>query len=146
MNRFSVFKAWFLERYMSHETHDTIIALNLDSATAKYRDEYPGKVRPFVHGLRASYLAPILGAPELAVPSKLPYTSEDVNGMSRNTEYPAVSQIEYQSRITNKQEQLPVVISLLGSPGKDMGLIEWTLDALSKSGRPSQVKTGKTAF
>ncbi|KAL9049449.1 MAG: hypothetical protein Q9162_007216 [Coniocarpon cinnabarinum] len=69
-HRFDVFKAWFLERYMSHKTRSTVVAFNLDALKPKYRDEYPGSPNPLVPGLRAPYLAAILGAPELAIPSK----------------------------------------------------------------------------
>ncbi|KAL9080628.1 MAG: hypothetical protein Q9159_007560 [Coniocarpon cinnabarinum] len=69
-HRFDVFKAWFLERYMSHKTRSTVVAFNLDALKPKYRDEYPGSPNPLVLGLRAPYLAAILGAPELAIPSK----------------------------------------------------------------------------
>ena len=57
-----------------------------------------------------------------------------------------VSQISYQTRITRREEKLPMVISLMGAPGTDMGLIRWTLDALRESGRMTKVKTGKVAF
>lgn len=46
------------------------MAIHIDRVGPKYRDQYPGDGDPDVPGLRATYLAPILGAPELAVPSK----------------------------------------------------------------------------
>ena len=70
MNRLSVFKAWFVDRYMVNGTHNNVIALHIDTVKARYRDEYPGNSNPEVPGLRATYLSVILEAPELAIPSK----------------------------------------------------------------------------
>ena len=39
-----------------------------------------------------------------------------------------------------------MVVSLMGAPGTDVRLLEWVLDCLRKSGRPTKVKTGKLAF
>ena len=70
MDRFSVFKAWFVDRYMVNGTRNNVIALHIDTVKARYRDEYPGNNNPEVPGLRATYLSVILEAPELAIPSK----------------------------------------------------------------------------
>ncbi|MCJ1357712.1 MAG: hypothetical protein MMC33_007708 [Icmadophila ericetorum] len=120
MDRFSIFKSWFINRYMLDGSHNNVMAIHIDTVEAKYRDQYPGNSNPEVPGLRATYLAAITGAPELAVP---------------------ISQIPYQSRITGKEEQLPVVVSLIGAPGTDEALIEWALNALRKSNRPTKVMT-----
>lgn len=70
MNRLSVFKDWFTDRYMVNGTHHNVIALHIDTVKARYRDEYPGNSNPEVPGLRATYLSVILEAPELAIPSE----------------------------------------------------------------------------
>ena len=70
MNRLSIFKSWFLNRYMSDDSLEIVLAIHIDTVQAKYRDEYPGNNNPEVPGLRATYLSAILEAPELAVPSK----------------------------------------------------------------------------
>ncbi|KAK0511028.1 hypothetical protein JMJ35_006580 [Cladonia borealis] len=125
MHRFSVFKAWFVDRYMVSRTRKNVIALHIDTVKARYRDEYPGNNNPEVPGLRATYLSVILEAPELAIP---------------------ISQISYQSRITKREEKLPMVVSLMGAPNTDMELLRWTLDALRKCGRKTRVQTGKVAL
>jgi hypothetical protein len=51
------------------------MALHIDSVEPRYRDEYSGNDNPEVPGLRATYLSAILGAPELALPSKVFATS-----------------------------------------------------------------------
>ena len=70
MNRLSVFKAWFFDRYMENGMRNNVIALHIDIVEAKYRDMYPGNSNQEVPGLRATYLSAILEAPELAIPSK----------------------------------------------------------------------------
>ncbi len=57
-----------------------------------------------------------------------------------------VSQLSYTSRITNKEEKIPLVVSLMGAPNSDMELIQWTIEALRGSGRTTKVLTGKMAF
>ena len=70
MTRLSVFKAWFVNRYMVNGPHNSVIALHIDTVNARYRDEYPGNNNPEVPGLRATYLLAILEAPELAILGK----------------------------------------------------------------------------
>jgi hypothetical protein len=57
-----------------------------------------------------------------------------------------VSEIKYNSRITGKEEKLPIVVGLMGEPSTDMELLEWTVNAMRASGRAIKVKTGKAAF
>ena len=68
MNRIPVFRSWFLERYAS--SSQMIMAIHIDSIKPRYSDEYPGNNNPEVPGLRPTYLAAMLRAPELAIPSK----------------------------------------------------------------------------
>ncbi|KAH8587274.1 amidase signature domain-containing protein [Bisporella sp. PMI_857] len=125
LSRLSVFKTWFTDHYHPNGSHNRVFALHIDTTLPRYRDQYPGNSNPDVPGLRATYLSAILEAPELAIP---------------------ISQIPYYSRITEREEQLPLVVSFMGAPGTDMELIQWTLYGLRKSGRPTKVKTGKMAF
>ncbi|OQD89215.1 hypothetical protein PENSOL_c066G00578 [Penicillium solitum] len=124
MNRLSVFKAWFVDYYMN-ESKTTIIALHIDKVQPRYRNQYPGNNNPNVPSIRPTFLAAILGALELAIP---------------------ISQIPYHSVITGETEELPVVVSLLGPSGDDMNLLQWSLGVFRASGRPTTVKTGKTAL
>jgi hypothetical protein len=69
MHRMSVFKSWFLDHYKLNGLHNNIMAIHIDKIEARYRDVYPGNNNIAVPGLRATYLAAILGSPELAIPS-----------------------------------------------------------------------------
>jgi hypothetical protein len=66
MNRLSIFNAWFIGRYMN-ESQTTIIALHIDNVQPRCRNQYPSNNNPIVPGIRPTFLAAILGAPELAV-------------------------------------------------------------------------------
>ncbi|KAF2497086.1 hypothetical protein BU16DRAFT_560399 [Lophium mytilinum] len=125
MDHFAVFKAWFNNHYKLNDLQSPFLALHIDTATPRYRDVYPGDTNPAVPGLRPTNLSAILGAPELAIP---------------------ISQTPYQTRITGKEEQLPMVVGLMGPPSTDKKLIHWTLQALRKSGRATKVMTGPAAF
>ncbi|TPX13845.1 uncharacterized protein E0L32_005789 [Thyridium curvatum] len=123
MKRLLIFKTWFVNQYMAGGA--TILALHIGKVQPRYRDQYPGNSNPEVPGLQPPYLSAILNAPELAIP---------------------ISELAYTSRITNQEENLPVVVSLMSGSGTDLDFIRWTLDALEKSGRPTKVKTGKVMF
>ena len=70
MDRLFVFRKWFLNQYQFDCCSNNIVAIHIDTVKPKYRDEYPGNANPDVPGLRPTYLSAILGAPELAIPSK----------------------------------------------------------------------------
>jgi hypothetical protein len=70
MNRLLVFKSWFVDRYKLDGAYNTLLAIHIDTVRPRYRDEYPNNSNPDVPGLRATYLSAVLGAPELAIPSK----------------------------------------------------------------------------
>lgn len=58
----------------------------------------------------------------------------------------AVGQIPYHSRVSERQEQLPVAVSLMGLPGRDLALIDNAKTVLENSGRHSRVATGRIMF
>ncbi|KAL6714329.1 hypothetical protein ACLMJK_007752 [Lecanora helva] len=125
MTRFSIFRDWFVRQYQLDDSSGNVVAIHIDTIRPKYRDQYPGDMNPDVPGLRPTYLSAILEAPELAIP---------------------ITQLPYKSRTTGKDEKLPMVVSLMGAPGTDMELLEWALNSLRGSDRPTNVKTGKLAF
>ncbi|KAH7312544.1 amidase signature domain-containing protein [Stachybotrys elegans] len=123
MSRLAVFKDWFTKQYLSDK--QTIIALHIDKVQPRYRDQYPGDINPNVPGLRSTFLSAILGCPELAIP---------------------IAELPYKSRITEKEERLPIVVSLIGNAGADMDLLQWSIKVLENDGRPTKVKTGNVMF
>jgi hypothetical protein len=70
--RLSIFKSWFMERYMKDGEQDSILVFPISNVKPNYRDTYPGPQKSPSTGLRPSYLSPYIGSPELAIPSKFP--------------------------------------------------------------------------
>lgn len=70
-------------------------------------------------------MAPILGAPQIVVPA---------------------GEMKYRSRISGRDEYLPVCVSIMGLPGKDQDLLHLTRSILQHSGRNTKVRVGRRMF
>jgi hypothetical protein len=69
MDRLEVFKNWFINRFMNDGPK--IIALHINNVQPRYRDGYPRNQNlDEPPSLTPALLSAILGAPELAIPSK----------------------------------------------------------------------------
>lgn len=71
------------------------------------------------------FLSHMLGGPELLVPS---------------------GQIAHQSKVTGREEFLPIAISLLSAPGTDLELMDSVFKCLKHSARATEAATGKRMF
>lgn len=70
LEKFDVFRAWFLQNIMNIEETNTIIVLPVEADLKPlYRDDVPAIPSVPPAGLASLHLSPILGAPELVVPS-----------------------------------------------------------------------------
>jgi hypothetical protein len=69
MNRFGIFKCWFIYHYQSNGANNKIFAFHINKVAPKYRDQYPEDNSTEAPGLRVTFLSPTLKAPELAIPS-----------------------------------------------------------------------------
>ncbi|KAH6971662.1 amidase signature domain-containing protein [Ilyonectria sp. MPI-CAGE-AT-0026] len=98
LKRKEIFKKWFLESVLSVEAPNeltTITVAPISDEEPKYRDVY--KQGPWMggNGFHCNFLSPLTGCPEVVVP---------------------IDQIPYQSRVTKRQEFLPIVVAILGPP------------------------------
>lgn len=123
VRRLSVYKAWFADKIMEVGRKRTIVVLPIENISPRYRDEAISRFNPV--GVPMLFLSPILGGPECTVP---------------------VGQVTYESRVSNRQELLPVGLSLLSAPGTDIELLDMIVSCLEHNGRPTAVSTGKTMF
>ena len=123
VRRLSVYKAWFADKIMEVGRKRTITVLPIENISPRYRDEAISRFNPV--GVPMLFLSPILGGPECTVP---------------------VGQVTYKSRVSNRQELLPVGLSLLSAPGTDIELLDMIVSCLEHNGRPTAVSTGKTMF
>ncbi|KAI0105672.1 amidase signature domain-containing protein [Nemania sp. FL0031] len=124
MKRLDVYKDWVLENIMREKTHNSLVVLPITSQAVDYREDPPEPPSP-PNAFDGIWLAPVTGGPEISVP---------------------IGELKYHSRISGRDEFLPVVVSILGKPGYDLGLIRLMKDVLQRSGRPTQVNTGRRMF
>lgn len=72
-------------------------------------------------GMHNLLLVPVLEAPEVVVPSKVVQTSCPII-----VDPEKVGQIPYASKVTQREEQLPFVVGVMGLPGEYLNLINPT--------------------
>lgn len=123
VHRLAVYKKWFAESVMELGQKLTLVILPIENISPRYRDTATSNFKPV--GVPMLFLSPILGGPELVVPA---------------------GQVPYFSKVTGREELLPVGISVLSAPGMDLKLLDLIKDCLEKSGRPTEVKVGRTMF
>ena len=102
-----------------------IVVMPLENVATHYRDEWPAPAKGDQQLWDSLLLAPILGAPEVVIPTGV---------------------VEYSSRISGKSEELPVCVSVLEMPGTDRELLSTIQRFLVAVGRPTTVKTGGRMF
>ncbi|KAK4222507.1 amidase signature domain-containing protein [Podospora fimiseda] len=124
VKRLKVYRKWFTEHVLQEGKRDTIVLIPIEEISPRYRDEPPSKHFNPV-GVPMLFISPILGAPELTVP---------------------IGHSPFISKVSRNEEKLPIAISLLGSPGRDLELFDIVIECLRKSGRPMAVKSGKEMF
>lgn len=123
MHRLAVYKEWFSKEVMKVGENRTIVILPIENISPRYRDDATTNFNPI--GVPMLFLSPILGGPELVVPS---------------------GQVPYQSKVSGRKELLPVGISLLAAPGTDLELMDTVTEFLKQSARPIEVMTGRAMF
>ncbi|KXT13582.1 hypothetical protein AC579_8094 [Pseudocercospora musae] len=90
-----------------------------------YRDEQACEPLPVQDAWDELWLAPTLRAPEIIVP---------------------IGQVPYHSRMTDRQEMLPVCASVLSKEKTDLSLIQTIENVLRHAHRPLSVATGRQMF
>ncbi|KAJ8128695.1 hypothetical protein O1611_g4938 [Lasiodiplodia mahajangana] len=124
MKRLDVYKHWILEHILREKTHNSLVVLPITTQEVDYREDPPAPPTA-PNAFDGIWLAPVTGGPEISVP---------------------IGELEYHSRISGRDESLPAVVSVLGKPGFDLGLISLIKTVLQQSGRPTQVSTGRRMF
>lgn len=57
-----------------------------------------------------------------------------------------VGDIPYNSTVTLREERLPVAVSLIGSPGTDLLLVDVVEKGMKAGGLATKVKTGSSMY
>lgn len=124
--RLGVYKDWLLELLFggSRKDKEVLVILPVSNATPNYRDVVSASPEE-QSALDELFLQPILGTPDVVVP---------------------IGDVPYVSRITERVEYLPVVVNVVGVPGRDWELLGAVEKVLENSVRPSTVVTGSRIF
>ena len=124
LRRIELYRAWLLQHVLQTHLFKALVILPISHVQPTYRDAPPGP--PSVQsGFDPLYFVPILAGPDVVLP---------------------IGEVKYHSRITDRDEYLPMAIDLVASPGEDRGLLDTAIKCLRKAGRPLSVKTGSRMF
>ncbi|OAR02180.1 hypothetical protein LLEC1_06508, partial [Akanthomyces lecanii] len=98
--RSEVYRHWMLDKILKAGSQDTVVMMPLpiEAGQPNYRDAPPPPYS-LLSGYAALHMSPMLGAPEVTAP---------------------VGDIPYMSTVTDREEALPVSVSLIGAPGTDL--------------------------
>ncbi|KAF2653457.1 amidase [Lophiostoma macrostomum CBS 122681] len=126
LRRCQVYAAWLLKRVFDAGSQGSIkvMVLPIESGQPNYRDS-PLPPYSLLSGFNPLHMPPIMRAPEVTAP---------------------VGDIPYQSIVSEREEPLPIAISLIGPPGTDLILPELVKKGLKGAGLPVEVKTGRSMF
>lgn len=124
--RSEVYRHWLLERVFKADSKDcmTIMILPIEQGQPSYRD---AELPPYslLSGYAALNMSPMMRAPEVTAP---------------------VGDIPYHSIVTEREEPLPIAVSVIGAPGMDLNLVEIVEKGMKAAGLSSQVKTGRSMY
>jgi Asp-tRNA(Asn)/Glu-tRNA(Gln) amidotransferase A subunit family amidase len=123
--KIAIYKNWLLETVLKSESEDAIVVSPLGDLSPCYRDEWPTPSSGGQQMWEPLLMAPILGAPEIVVPA---------------------GEMKYQSRISGRDEFLPVCVAMMGLPGTDQDLLDLARSILERSGRSTKVSVGRRMF
>lgn len=124
LKKLEVYRTWLLDTLFLSRGNRTLVVLPISPVEPHYRDERTESPR-YQSATDELFLSPILNAPDVVVP---------------------IGEIPYESRITGRQEWLPVGVNLVGAPGMDRWLFDAVAMVLKSSGRPDRVSSGRRAF
>ena len=124
LRRLTIYKEWFLNVIMRSTECQSLLLLPIHNVEPNYRDTAPPE--PTIQeGFDQLFLPSILGGPDIVVP---------------------LGESAYLSRITDREEWLPVAVDIVGAPDSDLALLETVQACLVASGRPLKVATGARLF
>ncbi|TGO30774.1 hypothetical protein BPAE_0003g00580 [Botrytis paeoniae] len=119
--RIYTYRKWLLANVFKD---GTIVILPIDEGKLNNRENPPP---PFglLSGYSPLYLSPIAGTPEVTAP---------------------IGETTYFSQVTQREEPLPISVSVMSCPGTDIYLIDLVHEALEAGGKPVNVAVGRSIF
>ncbi|CAG7975139.1 unnamed protein product [Penicillium salamii] len=123
-----IFRTWFEKHVMLTDQDgcsETILVLPWTQGQPSYRDEYRERPSWIGDGWFFYFISVYAGAPEVIVP---------------------IGQTPYESRLTKRQEWLPVAIGLVGARGTDAAFASFVKETMENAELPTTVDAGRNAF
>ncbi|RDW93964.1 uncharacterized protein DSM5745_01286 [Aspergillus mulundensis] len=124
--RSEVYRNWLLDSVFKPADKNTltVMILPIEAGKPNYRDaDLPPN--GLLSGYAALNMSNMLRAPEVTAP---------------------VGDIPYHSIVTDREERLPVAVSVIGAPGTDLLLVDLVEKGMVGAGLGTTVKTGSVAF
>ncbi|RHZ68074.1 hypothetical protein CDV55_107783 [Aspergillus turcosus] len=124
--RSELYREWLLNRVFRAHDEDSlaVMILPIEAGKPNYRDSEPPP-NGLLSGYAALNMSPMTRSPEVTAP---------------------VGDIPYHSIVTEREERLPVAVSLIGPPGTDLLLVDLVEKGMKGAGLPTEVKTGSLMF
>ncbi|OCK76177.1 amidase [Lepidopterella palustris CBS 459.81] len=123
--RIWTYKKWLLEHVLQvDQGPGTLLIYAIEDGSPNYRDAEPP---PFelISGFHPFYISTIAGTPEVVAP---------------------VGEISHYSKISEREEPMPVSVAVLSAPGTDMLLIDVIKRAMEQGDRPTKLATGRSIY
>ncbi|PSK55838.1 hypothetical protein B9Z65_4716 [Elsinoe australis] len=136
LHRLAVYQNWLLEHVLqaSSSPDSVFVVLPIEDGKPSYRDTSPPGFNPL-------YMSTITGAPEITLPGK--YMIHDMEPLLI---LKTVGEVWCHSKITQREEPLPVSVSLLSSPGSGLALIQAAMQAFKQGGKSTILATGRSIY
>ncbi|KAK3939013.1 amidase signature domain-containing protein [Diplogelasinospora grovesii] len=125
-NRVVKYREWLLDTVFQRSDSEgiiTIMVLPVSDGKPFYREDEAHP--PVLSGFDALYMAPIMGAPVVTA---------------------IVGETTYNSIVSQREEPMPVAVSVVAAPGKDFWLIDIVKRGMEAAGIPLEVKTGRSVY
>ncbi|TGO08218.1 hypothetical protein BTUL_0220g00080 [Botrytis tulipae] len=119
--RIYTYRKWLLANVFKD---GAIVVLPIDEGKPNNR-ENPSPPFGLLSGYSPLYLSPIAGTPEVTA---------------------SIGEITYFSQVTQREEPLPVSVSVVSYPGTDLDLIDLVHEVLKAGGKPVNVAVGRSIF
>ncbi|KAJ5113150.1 amidase [Penicillium angulare] len=123
-----VFRNWFHKHVMQKDDEgcaESILVLPWTNGQPSYRDEYRPPPNWTGEGWFFYFISVYGGAPEIILP---------------------LGQTRYHSRMTQREEWLPVAIGIVGARGTDTAFVSFMNETLTIANLPRKVDVGRSAF
>ena len=128
LKKMSIFQSWFEENLIGPSedgTSEALLLLPWTTGTPDYRDKYRPQPNWAGYGWQYYMISPFAHAPEMIIP---------------------IGQTPFISKVTKREEWLPVSLGVIGARGSDVSLPALVQDFMHAMQMPTTVEVGERLF